>query len=104
MGIKPAPLWSPQDIVMRQALAHKAKINIANAKLTAMAAYAVLPSDKSWLNSVNKVLGDFSKLSFGIEGEDDKRDEQLYEEFNRIMKTTPVIERDKDGTLKVSGL
>ena len=103
-GVSVPKLGSIQDVIARKYLVKKAQKDVYLNRLTAQIASGIGAGDSKWLKSITEMWNNYVGLAFYMESEIEQREEHMRAEYDLIKDLKPVMFKDKDGRLKVSGI
>ena len=90
--------------MLRKYLSKRAAKDIQLATLQAMIAINTGPQGSEYGNKVNSVLKKYVNISLGLEAYEEQDDVRLHEEYERIQSQTPVLSKQDDGSIQVTGI
>lgn len=102
-GIKPPPLGSVQDRVLRAAVFHEIKTEVAKEKLHVLSRQFTLSGSKEDWNRMSQGLSEYIKLAFNLELDYEKQEQALREEFSELQEKDVRFKITEKGIV-ISGL
>lgn len=98
-------MGSIQDQTLRAYLQKKTSQEVAKARLLAQIAIATGSNgDKTWSRTISNIWNDFLRSVYYLEAEHEDLEKDMLEEYQKIKHLRPKITKQKDGSLKVTGL
>lgn len=104
-GVEVPKLGSLKDVMARQYLARRANKEIAlNKMLAQIASSNGGAGNTEWHKSISSTFNNYVNMALYLEGEVEKREEDMQEQFKYWKTIKPVAIIGKDGGLTIKGI
>lgn len=103
-GVEVPPLGTLKDKIARQYLAKRASKEVALNKLLAQIALSGSPGSDQWNKTVSSTFNNYVNMELYLEGEVEKREEDMRASFEYWRKVRPTAKIEKDGSLTIKGI
>lgn len=104
-GVEVPKLGSLKDRMLRQYLARKANKEIAlNKMLAQIASASGGPGNDAWHKSISSTFNNYVNMELYLEGEIEKREDSMMQDFEYWKTVKPVAIIGKDGGLTIKGI